>query len=130
MIAVLSRAHLKEVGGGGSRNDFKFGTFIGLFQSDGAASTAAMGLICSKVTRAFRQRPEWERRRERTRCVGAWTERNRFGRVSHTSEPIEASLPSLLVSVDRNFLSLTAGVQCLPSLWLGQRTLVPQARRR
>ena len=31
-------------GGGGNRNDFKFGTFVGRFWSDGAASMAVKGL--------------------------------------------------------------------------------------
>ena len=38
-------------GGGGKLNDFKFVTFIGLFQSDGAESMAVKGLnvLCSKA---------------------------------------------------------------------------------
>ena len=33
-------------GGGGDLDDFKFGTFIGRFPSDGAARVAVKGLIC------------------------------------------------------------------------------------
>ena len=41
LIEIFSRAHAL----GGSLNDFKFGTFIDNFQSDGAASKAVKGLI-------------------------------------------------------------------------------------
>ena len=41
-VEVLSRADLKR---GESLNDFKFGTSAGRFSNDGAASTAAKGLI-------------------------------------------------------------------------------------
>ena len=44
LIEIILRAHAKG-GGGGGLNDFKSGTFIGRFPSDGAASTAAKGLI-------------------------------------------------------------------------------------
>ena len=43
LIENLSHAHTSgEVGGG--LNDFKFGTFIGRFSSDSAASRAVKGL--------------------------------------------------------------------------------------
>ena len=41
LIEVLSRAHAK---GEKSLNDFKFGTFIGRFSSDGTPSMAVKGL--------------------------------------------------------------------------------------
>ena len=45
LIGVLSDAHAQVgVGGGGSLNDFYFGTFIGHFPSDGEASLAVKGL--------------------------------------------------------------------------------------
>ena len=44
LAEVLSRAHAK---GGKGLNDFKFGTFIGRFQSDCKASMAVKGLISS-----------------------------------------------------------------------------------
>ena len=46
---VLSRAHVK---GGIGLNNFKFGTFIGRFQSDDMASMAVKGLIPITSTRA------------------------------------------------------------------------------
>ena len=42
LIEVLSLAHAKEEN---SCNDFKFGTFIGCFQSDMLAKMAVKGLI-------------------------------------------------------------------------------------
>ncbi len=42
LIEVLSAAHVTEER---SLNDFMFGTFIGLFPSDDAASVAVKGLI-------------------------------------------------------------------------------------
>ena len=41
LVEVLSRAHANR---GKSLNDFKFGTSIGHFPSDGAESTAVTGL--------------------------------------------------------------------------------------
>ena len=41
LIEILSRAHAE---GGKGLNDFRFGTFIGSFQSDGVASMAMKGL--------------------------------------------------------------------------------------
>ena len=41
LIEIFSRAHAK---GGTGLSDFKFGTFIGGFPSDGAASMAVKGL--------------------------------------------------------------------------------------
>ena len=52
LIEVLSCAHAK---GGKSLNDFKFGSFIGRFQSDGAASMAVKGLMCVKLVFALVQ---------------------------------------------------------------------------
>ena len=43
LIEIFSRAH--ALGGSLKVNDFKFGTFIDNFQSDGAASKAVKGLI-------------------------------------------------------------------------------------
>ena len=51
---IFSRAHLKGKKG---RNDFKFGTFIDRFQSDGAASVAVKGLIAfTDLRHKFRRR--------------------------------------------------------------------------
>ena len=41
LIEIFSRAHAL----GGSLNDFKFGTFVDHFQSEGTASKAVKGLI-------------------------------------------------------------------------------------
>ena len=41
LIEILSRDYVK---GGKGRNDFKFGTFVGRFSSDGAANLAVKGL--------------------------------------------------------------------------------------
>ena len=41
LVEVLSRVHANR---GKSLNDFKFGTSVGRFSSDGAASTAVKGL--------------------------------------------------------------------------------------
>ena len=41
LVEILSRAQAKT---GESLNDFKFGTSVGRFSSDGAASTAVKGL--------------------------------------------------------------------------------------
>ena len=41
LIEIVSRARAK---GGKSLNDFKFGTIVGRFQSDGVASMAMKGL--------------------------------------------------------------------------------------
>ena len=53
LVEVLSRAQAKS---GKSLNDFKFGTSIGRFPSDGAASTAVKGLMGFKINlfRAWR----------------------------------------------------------------------------
>ena len=45
LIEILSPAHAKR----GSFSDFKFGTFVGRFSSDGVASMAVKGLRCSKA---------------------------------------------------------------------------------
>ena len=37
------------MGGGGGLNDFKFGTFIGYFESDGTVSTADKALSLKKL---------------------------------------------------------------------------------
>ena len=42
LIEILSRGHAKR---GKGLNDFKFGTFIRPFTSDGAASMAVKGLV-------------------------------------------------------------------------------------
>ena len=47
LIEILSRVHTKE---GKSLNDLKFGTFIGCFLSEGAASMAVKGLISRQKT--------------------------------------------------------------------------------
>ena len=45
LVDVLSRVHAKRRK---SLNDFKFGTSVGRFSRDGAASTAVKGLIDSR----------------------------------------------------------------------------------
>ena len=48
LVEVLLRVHAKR---GKSLNDFKFGTAIGRFSSDGVASTAVKGFISKSDTK-------------------------------------------------------------------------------